>query len=96
MTSSHPKAAYPGLPLIIGCETTAELENMLKAEPRISEFADMYDVHQRKTPEEFLAAAHEFDAYSRDGTTYVKIMKRETPSCRESARGRWWVATSPF
>ena len=34
---------------------------MLLEEPKIAGLADLYDVHQRKSPTEFLAAAHEFD-----------------------------------
>lgn len=59
------RAKYPHLPLVLGCQTQDQMMKVLKAEPRIRTLATMYDVHQRKSPTEFLAAAHEFDSYPR-------------------------------
>ena len=75
------RAKHPSLPLILGCETQEQTQAMLKAEPRISELADMVDVHQRKSPEEFLAAAHEFDTYPR--TKFPKAFVSEYSSPRK-------------
>ena len=74
------KARHPGLKLILGCETQEQMQAMLQAEPRIASLADMYDVHQRKTPDEMLAAAHEFDTAPR--TKYPKVFVSEYSSPR--------------
>ena len=78
--ASAVRAKYPTLPLILGCETQDQMQNMLKEEPRIRQLADLYDVHQRKSPTEFLAAAHEFDSYPR--THFPKLFVSEYSSPR--------------
>ena len=78
--ASAVRAKYPKLPLILACETKSQMQQMLHEEPRIRELADMYDVHQRKSPEEFIAAAHEFDSYPR--TNFPKLFVSEYSSPR--------------
>ena len=74
------RAKYPHIPLVLGCEEQDQMLAMLRVEPRIRTLADMYDVHQRKSPAQFLAAAHEFDSYPR--TRYPKLFVSEYSSPR--------------
>ena len=76
------RAKHPKLPLVLGCETQEQMQTMLKAEPQIAHLADVYDVHQRKSPEEFLAAAHEFDSYPRSSALKLFVSEYATPSTR--------------
>ena len=75
------KARYPNLDLVIGCETLDGLKNMIQLQPAIVNVTDLYDIHQRKTPAEFLAAAHEFDGYPRQ-QGYPKVFVSEYSSPR--------------
>jgi alpha-N-arabinofuranosidase len=59
------RGKYPSLLLVIGCESQSQIQAVLKMQPKIIEYANIYDVHQRKDPAQFLAAAHEFDDYDR-------------------------------
>ena len=57
------------------------MQEMLREQPLIARLATVYDVHQRKTPSQFLDAAHEFDSYPRT-TRYPKLFVSEYSSPR--------------
>ena len=73
------RAAHPSLPLVLGCETQEAMSKILAAQPGIREVCDMYDVHQRKSPSEFVAAAHEFDTYPRSGAPKLFVSEYSSP-----------------
>lgn len=73
------RAKHPHLPLVLGCEEQAQMLAMLQVEPRIRALANMYDVHQRKSPEQFLAAAHEFDSYPRADYPTLFVSEYSSP-----------------
>jgi len=73
------RAAHPALRLVLGCETQEQMLAVTKAQPAVLALADMYDVHQRKDPAQMLAAAHEFDAYPRQGAPKLFVSEYSSP-----------------
>jgi alpha-L-arabinofuranosidase len=80
------RANNPNLPLVLGCETMEQMQNMLQIEPRIGELGNlMYDIHQRHDPKSFLRNAHYFDTFPRnESKANIKAFVSEYSSPREA------------
>ena len=72
------RAKYPSLQLVLGCESERlvfDLRAILALQPQVAEVYDLYDVHQWKSPSQFLEAAHEFDRCIGTFTLHVMVFR---------------------